>query len=347
MALRIALITDAWRPQVNGVVTTLSTTVSILERWGHRVLLITPDAFRTIPCPSYPEIPLSLFPGQRVNESLERFRPEAVHIATEGPLGLAARHYCMRRGLPFTTSYHTRFPEYLRLRLPVPLAASYRFMRWFHDGAARTFVATDTLQEELTGRGFSNLVRWSRGVDTELFHPQRREVPEVDGPVFLYVGRVAVEKNIEAFLKAELPGNKMVVGGGPALESLKRDHPEVLFTGPRFGEELARSYASADVFVFPSLTDTFGLVLIEAMACGLPVAAFPVTGPKDLIENGVTGYTGESLRDSALRALALERAAPRAFAERFSWESCTRQFLDGLAPFGAAEEAYADEAGIS
>ena len=333
--MRIALITDAWKPQVNGVVTTLSTTIGILRRWGHEVERVSPESFRSIPCPSYPEIPLSLFPGRRVSERLERFRPDAVHIATEGPLGLAARRHCVRLGLPFTTSYHTRFPEYLRLRLPVPLSLSYRFMRWFHDGAARTFVATNTLHEELTGRGFSNLVRWSRGVDTELFHPERREESESEGPLFLYVGRVAVEKNIEAFLQAELPGNKMVVGGGPALESLRKEYPEVRFTGPRFGEELARSYASADVFVFPSLTDTFGLVLIEAMACGLPVAAFPVTGPKDLIRNGVTGYTGESLREAALKALELDRAAPRAFAEKFSWENCTRQFFDGLAPSAA------------
>ncbi|GAB6043640.1 glycosyltransferase family 4 protein [Endothiovibrio diazotrophicus] len=343
--MRIALVTDAWQPQVNGVVTTLRTTVSILRRWGHEVLLLTPEGFATLPCPSYPEIPLSLFPGRRVNRELEAFRPQAVHIATEGPLGFAARRYCVARGLPFTTAYHTRFPEYVRLRVPVPLSLSYRFMRWFHGGATRTFVATDTLRQDLTDWGFDHLVTWSRGVDVDLFHPQRREAPEVEGPVFLYVGRVAVEKNIKAFLDLDLPGSKMVVGGGPGLESLRRAYPKVHFTGPRFGEELARSYASADVFVFPSLTDTFGLVLIEAMASGLPVAAFPVTGPVDLIRQGVTGYTGDDLGACAIQALELGREAPRAFAEGFSWDACTRQFLDGLAPFDGVGEAVAMEQG--
>lgn len=329
--MKIAIVSDAWHPQINGVVMTLTHTRDQLVRMGHEVLVVSPNEFHTVPCPTYPEIRLSLFPGRGVARQLTAFAPEAVHIATEGPLGLAARNWCRQHDLPFTTSFHTRFPEYVKLRTGIPLAAGYAVMRWFHGPAAAVMVATPTLRDELAARGMKNLAIWSRGVDTNLFCPREKSFLADPRPIFMYVGRVAVEKNIKAFLDLELPGTKYVVGGGPDLESLRAKYPHVRFTGYKVGEELARHVAAADVFVFPSRTDTFGLVVIEALACGVPVAAYPVQGPADIIEQGVTGYVDEDLRAAALKALELAPAACRLASRRYSWEACTRQFLGHLA----------------
>ena len=330
--MKIALVTDAWLPQTNGVVRTLTITAERLSQAGHEVTAITPVDFRTVPCPTYPEIRLSLFAAARVRRRLDALDPDAVHIATEGPLGLAARRWCLRRGRSFTTSYHTQFPEYVRARVPIPVAVSYAFLRWFHGSAAHTLVATPSMQNALAERGFRNLVLWSRGVDTELFRPRDESFLELPRPIWLYFGRVSVEKGIEEFLALDLPGTKLVVGDGPATESLRRKYAGAVFTGYRFGDELARHVAAADVFVFPSRTDTFGLVLLEAMACGIPVAAFPVTGPIDVVVNGVTGVLSEDLRAAALTALHLDRRACREHALRYTWEAATRQFIASLAP---------------
>jgi glycosyltransferase involved in cell wall biosynthesis len=334
--MNIVIVTDAWYPQINGVVRTIVLTCEELVRLGHTVEVIGPDAFRTIPCPTYPEIRLSLFPGARLRARLEALQPDAVHISTEGPLGFAARAWCLKKGFPFTTSFHTQFPEYVKLRTGIPLSLSYRFMRWFHGPAATVMVATRTLHERLTKWGFRNLGMWSRDVDTNLFRPRTERFLKEPRPVFMYLGRVAVEKNIEAFLELDLPGTKYVVGGGPDLEMLKRKYPEVRFPGFKTGEELARHLASADVFVFPSRTDTFGLVLIEALACGVPVAAFPVQGPIDIVTNGVTGFLSEDLREAVLHALGLDPGRCRNEALKYTWEACTRQFLGHLQAAGPA-----------
>jgi glycosyltransferase involved in cell wall biosynthesis len=330
MNMHIVIVTDAWYPQINGVVRTYERTIEELERLGHRVSLITPEGFRTIPLPTYPDIRLSLFPGRTVRRRLDALNADAVHIATEGPLGLAARTWCVRNNLPFTTSFHTQFPEYVWLRTRLPLKWGYAMVRWFHGRARTTMVATPTLHKRLTEHGFTNLGYWSRGVNLELFRPRPKDSLKLDRPVFLYMGRVAIEKNIEAFLKLDLPGSKVVVGDGPDLEMLRRRYPQVTFTGFKTGEELARHVAVADVFVFPSRTDTFGLVIIEALACGVPVAAFPVQGPVDIIENGVTGFLDEDLQKAALAALALKPEACREAALKYTWEACTRQFLAHL-----------------
>ena len=334
--MNIVIVTDAWYPQINGVVRTITLTCEELVRLGHTVDVIGPDAFRTIPCPTYPEIRLSLFPGAKLRARLEALQPDAVHISTEGPLGFAARAWCLKKGFPFTTSFHTQFPEYVKLRTGIPLALGYRFMRWFHGPAATVMVATRTLHERLVKWGFRNLGMWSRGVDTKLFRPRAEKLLKEPRPIFMYLGRVAVEKNIEAFLKLELSGTKYVVGGGPDLEMLKRKYPAVRFTGFKTGEELARHLASADVFVFPSRTDTFGLVLIEALACGVPVAAFPVQGPIDIVTNGVTGFLSEDLREAVLHALGLDPGRCRHEALKYTWEACTRQFLGHLPAAGPA-----------
>lgn len=327
----IAIVTDAWFPQVNGVVRTLSRTKEILESRGHRVEVMSPEGYRSIPCPTYPEIRLALFAGRAVKQRLTQLKPDAVHIATEGPLGLAARAWCERNQLPFTTSYHTRFPEYIRLRLPIPLHWSYAFLRWFHGPAHRMLVATQSMENELRERGFTNIGRWSRGVDLALFRPDaNRTMP--NPPVLLYVGRVAPEKNIEAFLQVPCKGVKRVVGGGPQLDALKAQYPTVEFLGYQHGEELAATMRDADCFVFPSLTDTFGLVILEAMASGVPVAALPAPGPIDLIENGVNGWLSEDLGEAIAQALGVNRLHCRRFAESFSWDRCTDQFVSQLKP---------------
>jgi glycosyltransferase involved in cell wall biosynthesis len=346
--MRILLATDAWEPQVNGVVRTLTRVVAELREMGDHVEVISPDQFPTFPLPTYPEIKLAVGAYEKVQERFKSFEPEAIHIATEGPIGLAARRICIEWKLPFTTSYHTRFPEYVSARLPVPLAAGYAYMKWFHRPSGRLMVATPTLRDELQRHGFRNLSQWSRGVDTELFHPRHRArgadpYAGLKRPVFLNVGRVAVEKNIEAFVGLGLPGTKVVVGDGPQREELAQQHPDVVFAGARFGEELARYFAWADVFVFPSLTDTFGLVLLEAMASGTPVAAFSAAGPIDIIPGSGAGRLApdqtSGLAEAATGCLELDRDAVRAFAEQFSWRACAEEFRRNLQPYPEPEKS--------
>jgi glycosyltransferase involved in cell wall biosynthesis len=336
--MRILIVTDAWSPQVNGVVTTVKHTVRELGELGHEVGLITPNGFRTVPCPTYPEIRLAIAPGARVARMIEEFEPDAVHIETEAPLGIAARRHCLATGRPFTTAYHTQFPEYIYARCRLPLAISYHWLRWFHGPAHAVMVPTPAIHRRLAERGFTNLAYWSRGVDQTLFAPRQRE-PRTDRPIFLYVGRVAVEKSIEDFLRLELPGPKWVVGDGPARASLEARFPDAVFHGAKYGEELADRYRQADVMVFPSRTDTFGLVLIEAMACGTPVAAYPVTGPIDVIRDRAAGVLDEDLRAAAIAALTLDRTAVRRYALQYSWAAATRQFIENLMPIAAAAAA--------
>lgn len=347
--MKILIVTDAWEPQVNGVVRTLKSTRRELERLGHQVDVLSPLEFRTVPCPTYPEIRLSLFPGSAVRRRLREARPDALHIATEGPLGIAARRFAVRAGMPFTTAYHTRFPEYVQARFGVPLAWTYAFLRWFHGKAQSVLVPTRVVKADLEVYGFQpeRVVLWSRGVELDIFKPGPAMPNDARPPVFLYVGRVAVEKNIEAFLALDLPGTKWVAGEGPLLEALRRRYPEVRFTGVLDQHQLASLYNVASVFVFPSRTDTFGLVLLEAMACGCPVAAYPVTGPVDVIGDSPAGVLHDDLRHAALEALKIDRALPRAHAERFSWEACSRQFLEYLQPIGAAVSLHGDEASHS
>lgn len=328
--MKICIATDAWHPQVNGVVTTLSKTMHTLRQWGHQVEVISPEHYPTIPCPTYPEIRLSLVTTGGVRTLLRRHQPNAVHIVTEGSIGWATRRACKEEGMDFTTSYHTRFPEYIKMRLPVPLSTSYWVVKRFHGAAKRTMVAP-TLIDELAERSFTNLVPWSRGVDTTLFKPRPKDFLPGKRPLFMYVGRVAVEKNLPAFLDLDLPGSKYVIGAGPALETYREKYPDVHFTGMKKGEELARHVAAADVFVFPSLTDTFGVVLLEAIACGVPVAAFPVTGPKFLINNGVNGYVSNDLREAAMKSLQIQPMHCLRSAREYSWDVCTEQFINNLA----------------
>ena len=337
--MKILLVTDAWHPQMNGVVRTLDTTVEILRARGHVVEVIAPsDGYFTLPLPTYPDIRLAPFAGRDVRRRMIAFAPEAVHIATEGPLGQIARRLCLRWGMPFTTSYHTKFPEYIKARLPVvPLAATYRFVREFHNAGGRTMVTTPSMRDFLSTRGFEHLAVWARGVDTALFHPDKRRAPddvyaELARPIWVNVGRIAVEKNIEAFLDLDLPGTKVVVGKGPQEAELRRRYPGVVFAGPKFGDDLARHYADADVFVFPSLTDTFGLVIIEAMACGTPVAGYPVSGPVDIIPGSGAGALDNDLRAACLAAIELSREDARRHAEEYSWERVVDVFFDLLTP---------------
>jgi glycosyltransferase involved in cell wall biosynthesis len=331
--MRILLMTDAWAPQVNGVVRTLQRVKSECEALGHKLEVISPDQFRSVPCPTYPEIRLAWRPGGRIGERIEAWHPDAIHIATEGPLGVAGRRQCLRRALPFTTSYHTRFPEYLNARFPVPLVVSYAAVRWFHRPSRAVMVATRSIRRDLEARGFANVVDWSRGVDTELFRPDLEPALELPRPVHLYVGRVAVEKNLEAFLSMPIAaGSKLVVGAGPQLAQLRAKYPEVHFSGARFGGDLARHYASGDVFVFPSLTDTFGLVLLEALASGLPLAAYPAPGPLDVIGESGCGMLDSDLARAAAQALEIPRARCREYALKFTWRRCAEQFLENLHP---------------
>ncbi|MEO0423825.1 MAG: glycosyltransferase family 1 protein [Pseudomonadota bacterium] len=328
--MKIAIVTDAWKPQVNGVITTLVNTGECLIADGHEVHYVTPQDFLRTPCPTYPEIRLSLFPGRKVARMLDELQPDSIHIATEGPLGLAARKYCLKRKLLFTTSYHTRFPQYVRARFPIPLSWSYGYMRWFHSAAAHTMVGTETQREDLVANNFENVVLWPRGVDTEAFHPDDKDFLKDERPISMYVGRVAVEKTLEDFLSLDIPGTKYIVGDGPALKQLQRDFPEAVYTGYRFGEELTRYLAAADVFVFPSRTDTLGLVLLEAMACGVPVAAYPVMGPIDVVDRGVTGILDEDLAAAVKGALALDAKDCREAALERSWRSASRSFFANL-----------------
>jgi glycosyltransferase involved in cell wall biosynthesis len=328
--MKLAIVTDAWSPQVNGVVTTLAHTRRCLEAAGHSVWVESPSGYRTLPCPTYPEIRLALCPARRLRRSLERFAPDAIHIATEGPLGLAASGFCRRRGLAFTTSYHTQFPQYVRKRVPIPESLSYAFLRRHHGAARRTLVGTPHQRDDLVQHGFSNVVLWSRGVDTDVFTPGARGGIAAARPIFLYAGRVAIEKNLEAFLDLDLPGSKVIVGGGPDSSKLAKRYPDAHFVGYKFGRELAAYMSAADVFVFPSRTDTFGIVMLEAMACGTPIAAYPVTGPIDVVEDGVTGVLDENLGTSARKALQLDRRACRNAALQRTWQRATAQFVSYL-----------------
>ena len=332
-AQRILIVSDAWFPQVNGVVRTLSVVTEKLRAMGDTVEVIRPDRFRSIPTPGYAEIRLAIAPKRKLARLVADFRPEVIHIATEGPLGWAMRSLCRRNHWPFTTAFHTRFPEYLEARTGIPADWSWRVMRRFHEAGDGTFAATTSLRQELTRRGFTKLRPWTRGVDLDKFRPGEGDPwAGLPRPIFLYAGRVAIEKNIEAFLALDLPGSKVVVGGGPALEGLKQKFPQVTFTGYRENGALARSYAGADVFVFPSRTDTFGLVLLEALASGTPVAAFPVTGPIDVVTDARVGALNEDLRTACLKALDCDRTACREHAEAWSWDACVAQFRAALVP---------------
>lgn len=329
--MRIVIATDAWTPQVNGVVTTLSQTKSELCGMGHAVLMITPEGRRTVPCPTYPEIRLAFFQGRKIARALDDFVPDCVHIATEGPLGFSTRRLCIKRKIPFTTSYHTQFPEYVRARIPIPVRATFAFLRWYHGAAECTLVPTRSMQKMLEANSFRNVAIWSRGVDTALFRPQPKMDYVLPRPIWINVGRVSVEKNIEQFLELDLPGSKVVVGDGPDRVRLQRQYADCHFLGYRFGADLAAHLAAADVFVFPSRTDTFGLVMLEAMACGLPIAALPVAGPVDVVRPGVTGVLDDDLARACMNALQIDRNACRRYAESKSWRRCTEELLSRLA----------------
>jgi glycosyltransferase involved in cell wall biosynthesis len=328
--MRILIVTDAWSPQVNGVVTTLKHTAREIERMGHDIGVVTPASFRTVPCPTYPEIRLALAPGMRVAKMIEAFDPDAIHIATEGPLGMAARRHCLASERRFTTAFHTQFPEYVHARCRLPLAVSYAWLRRFHRPSATIMVATEEIRARLRNHGFERVSLWSRGVDIELFTPAQRDAA-IDGrPIFLYAGRVAVEKSIERFLELHLPGTKWVVGDGPARAALQARFPAARFFGMQHGRDLAWFYQQADAFVFPSRTDTFGLVMIEAMACGTPVAAYPVSGPIDVVRDEAAGVLSNDLKSAALQALTLDRGRVRSYALRYSWAGATQQFVGNL-----------------
>ena len=337
--MRVLTVTDAWHPQVNGVVRSIEATNVELQRAGHEVALITPLSFVTLPCPGYREIRLSLLPYRKVAAAIARHRREsselAIHVATEGPLGQAARRYCLRHRLPFTTAYHTRFPQYLKAMFGVPEFWVYGFLRRFHGTAARALSPTVEVDHELARIGLANVARWTRGVDLDVFCPRPSPSPLVESlrrPRFLYVGRVSVEKNIEAFLTLDLPGTKIVAGVGPALDLLRRRFPDVIFVGVLSRDDLALLYSSVEVFVFPSRTDTFGLVMLEALACGTPVAAFPVQGPLDVVGGADIAVLDDDLRKAALHALRIDRGRCRQWVERFSWRAATEQFIAQQVP---------------
>ncbi|AJP74569.1 glycosyltransferase family 4 protein [Sphingomonas hengshuiensis] len=339
--MRIAIVTDAWEPQVNGVVRTLQSVRDVLVGQGHVVKVISPDLFYSLPCPTYPEIRLAITRTASVGAMLEQFRPSAIHLATEGPLCVAARRWCLRNHRAFTTAYHTQFPDYVSARSGVPAEWIWHYIRWFHAPSSAILASTPSIRESLAAHGLKHVRHWGRGVDLANFHPRLAPHPAMAGlagPVQLYVGRVAVEKNIEAFLQTTHPGTKVVVGDGPARASLEARFPDAHFLGPMFGAELASAYAGADVFVFPSRTDTFGLVMIEALACGVPVAGYPVTGPIDVLTDA-TGATDEDLTVAIGRALTKDRRACAAYGRTFTWEASARQFLNALVAREEEDEA--------
>lgn len=342
--LKIVIATDAWKPQLNGVVRTLETLGDILTRFGNQVRYITPNEFKSLPLPSYPEIRLSLLPNRRVSRIINDFKPDAVHIATEGPIGRAVRRFCKRRDYPFTTSFHTRFPEYAHERWAVPISWGYAVLKDFHKDGETMMVATPGLMDELKERGFVDMKLWARGVDLKQFAPgDRSPLDHYPRPIFLYVGRLAVEKSIEDFLKLELPGTKLIVGEGPQRQDLEARFKDAVFVGPKFGDELTRYYQGSDVFVFPSRTDTFGLVNVEALACGTPVAAYPVRGPLEILAGAPEGcgVLNEDLRQACLDAWRTrDPAACRSWAENFSWESASRQFIANLEMPGFDEDFW-------
>jgi len=337
----IVLVTDAWTPQVNGVVRTLTTMKRILTGWGHEMLVINPEGARTVPAPSEPDLRLSIFPGRHVRKMLGDRVPDVLHIATEGPLGLAARRMALRRGWRFTTAFHTMFPEYLEARMGIPASLPWRFMRWFHRPSQRVLVPTPTVRDIVAGRGIERLQVWSRGVDAQKFQPGPRDaLADLPRPLFLSVGRVAREKNLDAFLSLDLPGSKVVVGGGPDMDRLKHKFPNVRFLGPLPDTELPKYYSAADVFVFPSLTDTFGLVMLEAMACGTPVAAFRSEAPMAVVKQGLTGYVDEDLARACRDALGLDRNAVREDALTHTWDAIARAMLEAFVPAHAGSALH-------
>ena len=340
-AVRIAIVTDAWEPQVNGVVRTLQSVRRVLENQGHQVMVVSPDKFYSLPCPTYPEIRLAITSVAAVGAMLEEFAPNAIHLATEGPLCVAARRWCLRQKRPFTTAYHTQFPDYVSARSGVPAEWIWRYIRWFHTPSATILASTASIRQSLVDHGLTQVRHWGRGVDLAHFHPGLAPHPRMatlPGPRMLYVGRVAVEKNLEAFLRVDRPGTKVVVGDGPARAMLEAKYPDALFLGAQFGDDLAAAYAAADVFVFPSRTDTFGLVMIEALACGTPVAAYPVTGPVDVL-TPEAGAMDEDLGIAIDKALKLDRAACAAYGRSFTWEASAQQFLSALVPIGCDKAA--------
>ena len=339
--MHILIATDAWHPQVNGVVHSLEAMADAARQVGARIDFLTPDGFRTLPMPTYREIRLSLIGARTAARKLAELNPDHVHIATEGPLGLAMRRACIRAGRRFTTSYHTRYPEYISARAPIPERLVYAWLRWFHNAGSGIMVSTRSIASDLEARGFHNLMFWSRGVNHGLFHPRTEPKLDFPRPLFLYAGRVSVEKNIEAFLALDLPGTKVVAGGGPALLQLQAAYPEVKFLGNQTSQALAEIYPCADVFVFPSRTDTFGIVLLEAMASGLPVAAYPVPGPLDVVGESGAGVLDADLRKACLKALDIAREIPLAHAAQFTWAASARQFLDNVAGVVAAGPALA------
>jgi len=343
--MRIAILTDAWQPQINGVVTTLNQMVAGFRARGHQVEVVHPYRFRTIPCPTYyPDVRLAVLPYRKLARILDAFAPEAVHLTTEGPVGLAGRKYCVRRGLPFTTTFTTKYPEYIHLRTGIPLGWLYGKFRWFHGGAVRTTVATKDLYDELTAWNFEDLVYWERGVDGDRWRPIPKDALDLPRPINLYMGRVAVEKNMIPFLEADVPGSKVVIGDGPQLKKLKRRYPLVAFLGAMVDEDLVRHTAAADVFVFPSKTDTFGLVMLEAMATGLPVAAYPVTGPRDVLVHGSTGWLDDDIAVAIRRCQEMAPScaeACRARALAFPWKRALDQLEDHLEPAGSGRSVAA------
>ncbi|MEM6538159.1 MAG: glycosyltransferase family 1 protein [Pseudomonadota bacterium] len=342
--IRIAVATDAWRPQLNGVVRTLETLGEVLEDFGNEVLYITPDMFHSVPLPTYSEIKLALLPNRKVAKLLNDFKPDAIHIATEGPIGRAARRFCKRRKYPFTTSFHTRFAEYVNARTGAPLSWGYAVLRDFHKDGEAIMVTTEGMKEELEGLRFNNMRLWPRGVDLDSFSIGDPDIfSSLPKPIFLYVGRIAVEKSIEDFLQLDLPGTKVVVGEGPQREELEAKYSDAHFVGPKYDQDLTACYQSSDVFVFPSRTDTFGLVNVEALACGVPVAAYPVRGPIDILEGAPKecGSLDEDLAKACLTALENRgKEACRAWAENFSWEAATRKFVANLEMPGFDEEFW-------
>lgn len=333
--MRIMIVSDAWEPQVNGVVRTLQATQAALLAMGHEVAMITPDLYRSVPCPTYPEIRLAVGGrGLSVGQRIADFVPDAIHLSTEGPLCLGARRWCIRHRLAFTTAYHTQFPAYVAARTGLPERLMWRYIRWFHAPARAVLTSTASIRTELQGQGITHLSHWGRGVDLALFRPDRTPHPaltHLPRPIQLYVGRVSVEKNIEAFLRSDVPGTKVIIGDGPARAQLSSMYPDTHFLGAMTGEDLAAAYAGADVFVFPSRTDTFGLVLIEALASGTPVAAYPVTGPRDIV-TPAAGVLDENLDAAIVGALTCSRTAAAALGQAYSWEAATAQFVAALAP---------------
>jgi glycosyltransferase involved in cell wall biosynthesis len=328
--MQILIATDAWRPQVNGVVRTLTSLARSASALGAEIEFLTPDGFPSLAVPTYPGLRVALPNRREIARRIEAASPDAIHIATEGPIGWAVRAYCRRRKLAFTTSYTTRFPEYIAVRSTIPMGLSYAVLRHFHAAAAMTMVATGSLRQELAAKGFKKLGTWTRGVDTDLFRPGDAAELDLPRPIFITVGRIAVEKNLEAFLALKLPGSKVVIGDGPQRAALQRQYPEVRFLGEKTGEDLTSHLAAADVFVFPSRTDTFGVVQLEALACGTPVAAFPVTGPLDVIADHPVGALDTDLRSACVRALDISRESCRSFALERSWENSARQFIGNL-----------------